>query len=60
MSVANGWRHARLIVTTKPVPFISKGVEGEVYDAGKDGKALAPMCEKFQPSLSIATSLLAL
>ena len=50
-SVPNGFRHARLIVTTKPVPFISSDVEGAVYDAGKDEKThkLSPMYFKFTP-----------
>lgn len=53
VSYSNGWRHARLIITKKPVPFISGDVEGDVYDAGKDDKSrLSPMYEKFR-----ATSL---
>ena len=50
-SYANGWRHARLVVTTKPVPFISSDVQGDVYDAGKDPKSkLVPIYEKFTPT----------
>lgn len=49
VSYSNGWRHARTIITKKPVPVISGDVEGDVYDAGKDnGSRLSPMYEKFR------------
>lgn len=49
MSYSNGWRHARLIVTKKSIPFISGDVEGDVYDAEKvDKSRLSPIYEKFR------------
>ena len=51
VSYSNRWRHARVLITKKPVPFISGDVEGYVYDAGKDHTSrLVPIYEKFQAS----------
>ena len=36
VSYANGWRHARLVVTKNPVPFITQDITGRIYDAGSD------------------------
>ena len=52
-STGLGWRHARVLVTEKPVLSISSDVTGLVYDAGKTDKTnnfkLVPMYEDFKP-----------